>query len=393
MHLSDLSIRNAKASGRPLKLFDGDGLYLLVKPNGARLWRFKYRVAGREKLLSFGSYRDVPLKTARELREEARKLLAAGGDPGVQRKVELTIQGDTFEAVAREWLEMQSKANDARTYIKKKGRFEVFAFPYLGKTPINHIKAPDLLAVLRKIEVRGKHETAHRVRAECAAVFRFAISTGRLERDPSLSLRGALAPVVVTNRPAITDPARIGELMRAIDGYRGHLPTEAALKLLPLTFVRPGELRLSQWPEFDLKASEWRIPAARMKMREQHIVPLSTQAVVLLRELEPLTGSGKYVFPSIRADDRAISDNTLNAALRRLGFTSDEMVSHGFRSMASTCLNEKGWHPDIIELQLAHAERNEVRSAYTRAQRLAERRTMMQAWADYLDSLKNEYQW
>ena len=330
----------------------------------------------------------MPLKLTREQREEARKLLAAGSDPSTQRKVELTVQGDTFAAVALEWLDMQSKAIDARTFIKKKGRFEDFAFPYLGNTPISHIKSPELLALLRKIEVRGKHETAHRVRSECAAVFRFAIATGRLERDPSLSLRGALAPVVVKNRPAITDPIRIGELLRAIDGYRGYLPTEVALKLLPLTFVRPGELRLAQWPEFDLKNAEWRIPAARMKMREQHIVPLSTQAVALLRDLWPLTESGKYVFPSVLSSDRAISDNTLNAALRRLGFTGDEMVSHGFRSMASTCLNEQGWHPDLIELQLAHAERNEVRSAYNRAQRLAERRKMMQAWADYLGTLK-----
>jgi integrase len=213
--------------------------------------------------------------------------------------------------------------------------------------------------------------------------------TARAERDPTVDLRGAIAAVARRNRPAILEPARIGELLRAIQGYRGDVSTEFALRLLPLTFVRPGELRGAQWTEFDLKSAEWRIPPARMKMREQHVVPLSTQAIALLQDLHRLTGDGELVFPSIRSDDRPISDNTINAALRRLGFTGDEMVGHGFRSMASTCLNEQGWHPDLIELQLAHAERNESRGAYNRAQRLHERRKMMQAWADYLDALRD----
>jgi integrase len=245
-----------------------------------------------------------------------------------------------------------------------------------------------VLSVLRRIEERGRHETAHRVRSECGNVFRYAVVTGRAERDPTPDLRGAIAAVVRRNRPAIVEPLRIGELMRAIYGYRGDVATEFALKLLPLTFVRPGELRLALWHEFDLGRAEWRIPGERMKMRELHVVPLATQAVALLKDLHSLTGDGVFVFPSIRSRDRPISDNTVNAALRRLGFGRDEMVAHGFRSMASTCLNEQGWHPDVIELQLAHAERNEVRGAYNRAQRLDERRRMMQTWADYLDTLR-----
>jgi integrase len=346
------------------------------------------RVGGREKLIGFGSYPEVPLKLARERREQARAVVASGGDPSVQRQAEKAARSDTFEAIALEWLEVQSKSLDPRTYEKKKERFEAFVFPYIGSKPITSITAPDVLAVLKRIEARGKHETAHRVRSESGNVFRYAVVTGRAERDPTVDLRGAIAAVVRRNRPAILEPARIGELLRAIHGYRGDVSTEFALKLLPLTFVRPGELRGAEWSEFDLKNGEWRIPAARMKMNEQHIVPLSTQAVALLQDLHTLTGNGELVFPSIRSDDRPISDNTINAALRRLGFAGDEMVGHGFRSMASTCLNEQGWHPDLIELQLAHAERNESRGAYNRAQRLPERRKMMQAWADYLDSLR-----
>lgn len=386
--LTDSAIRRLKPPEKALKLFDGGGLYLLVQPNGARLWRMKYRVDGREKLLSFGQYPDVPLRSARERRDEARRLIAARVDPSAKRKAERAATSDTFEAIAREYLELKSKSLSARTYIKKLGRFEAFAFPFIGKLPITSIAAPQLLAALRRIEERANHETAHRVRAECGEVFRYAIATGRAERDPTGDLRGALAPVVVRNNAAITEPVKIGQLLRAIDGYQGQPATEYALKLLPLVFVRPGELRAAKWTEFDLETAEWRIPGSRMKMREPHIVPLSRQAVALLRDLQPLTGSGRYLFPSLRGGDRPISNNTLNASLRRLGYTGDEMVSHGFRSMASTCLNEQGWHPDLIELQLAHAERNKVRAAYNRATRLAERRKMMQAWADYLDTLR-----
>ncbi len=386
--LTDTAIRNLKPSPKACKLFDGGGLFLLVKPNGARLWRMKYRVDGREKLISFGQYPDVPLKSARERRDEARRQLAAGVDPSAKRQAERAAHADTFEAIAREYLELKAKSLSARTYAKKLGRFEAFAFPYIGKLPIKAITAVQLLTALRRVEERGKHETAHRVRAECGEVFRYAVATGRAERDPTTDLRGALAPVVVRNHPAITEPLKIGQLLRAIDGYEGQPATECAFKLLPLVFVRPSELRCAEWAEIDLESAEWRIPGSRMKMREQHIVPLSRQAVALLRELQPITGAGRYLFPSLRTTERPISNNTLNAALRRLGYSGDEMVSHGFRSMASTCLNEQGWHPDLIELQLAHAERNKVRAAYNRATRLAERRKMMQAWADYLDGLR-----
>jgi integrase len=283
---------------------------------------------------------------------------------------------------------MQQRSLGERTFKKKKQRFEAFAFPYLGKCPIAEIKASDVLTVLKRIEARGKMETAHRVRSDCANVFRYAVISGRAERDPTVDLRGAISAVAKKNRPAIVDPKRIGELMRAIDGYRGDVATEFALRLLPLTFVRPGELRLAEWSEFNLDGAEWRIPASRMKMNELHVVPLSAQAVALLRDLHYSTGDGPLVFPSIRSVNRAISDNTINAALRRMGFPSDEMCAHGFRTMASTCLNEQGWHPDLIELQLAHAERDESRGAYNRAQRLGERRLMMQRWADYLDAIR-----
>jgi integrase len=386
--LTDTVIRTTKPTEKPQKLFDGGGLYLLIKPTGTRLWHLKYRVAGREKLISFGQYPEVSLKQARERRDDARKLIAAKVDPSAKRKAERAAQSDTFEAITREWLDVKAQALDERTRAKRLARFETFVFPHIGKRPISTVTAPDLLSVLKRIEARGKNETAHRVRSESGAIFRYAIATGRAERDPAADLRGALAPVIVRNHPAITEPAKIGGLMRAIHGYSGQPSTEYALKLLPLTFVRPGELRGAEWSEFDLDAAEWRIPAARMKMGEQHVVPLSTQAVEILRELQPLTGGGKYLFPSLRTAARPISNNTLNAALRRLGFSGNEMVSHGFRSMASTCLNEQGWPPDLIELQLAHAERDEVRGAYNRAQRLADRRKMMQSWAGYLDGLR-----
>ena len=388
MKLTDTAVLNSRPGDRPKKLFDGDGLYLFVSTTGHRAWRFKYYIDGKEKHLHFGRYPEISLKAARERRLEARRALETGKDPGVIQKTERAARSETFEVLATEWLDMQRSKLTLKTYENKRERFLAFVFPYLGKRPIADIKALDMLDVLKRIEERGRHETAHRVRSECGNVFRYAVVTGRAERDPTVDLRGAIAAVVRRNRPAIVDPARIGELMRAIAGYRGDASTEFALKLLPLTFVRPGELRLAGWSEFNLKAAEWRIPAARMKMRELHVVPLSSQALALLKDLHVLTGSGRLVFPSIRSKDRPISDNTLNAALRRLGFAGDEMVAHGFRSMASTCLNEQGWHPDLIELQLAHAERNESRGAYNRAQRLPERRRMMQAWADYLDGLR-----
>jgi integrase len=371
-----------------VKLFDGGGLYLLVNPNGSRWWRLKYRIVGKERGLSLGVYPDVPLKLARERRDEARKLIANGVDPSAQRQSDKVAKAHTFEAVAREWLERQKRKLAEVTSIKATWMLEAFVLPELGARPVSEVTAPDLLEVLRKVEARGTYETAHRTKQLCGRIFRYAIATGRAKHDITADLRGALAPIVSVNRAAITEPARIAELLRAIYGYEGQPVTMCALKLAPLTFVRPGELRAAEWSEFDLDAAEWRIPGVRMKMREPHLVPLSRQAVALLRGLQPLTGSGRYVFPSVRTSQRPMSDGTVNAALRRLGYTKDEMTGHGFRALASTCLNEQGWHPDLIELQLAHAERNKVRAAYNRAQRLSERRQMMQAWADHLDALR-----
>lgn len=392
--LSDTSVRAAKRSAKPYKVSDGGGLYLLVNPNGSRWWRLKYRVNGKEKLLSMGVYPDVSLKMARERRDAARRMIVDGRDPSVARQAKRQATCDTFEAVAEEWLAQRvepaggRKALAAVTVSKTKWMLQTFIYPALGSRPIGEIKPPELLLALRKIEKRGLHETAHRAKQRVGQVFRYAVATGRAEHDISASLKGALAPVVSKNHAAIIDPAGIGALLRAIDGYAGQPVTAAALKLAPLTFVRPGELRHAEWPEFDLDAAEWRIPGHRMKMGERHIVPLSSQAVAILRELEPLTGPDGFVFPSIRDANRPMSENTVNAGLRRLGYSREEQTGHGFRSIASTCLNELGYNSDLIELQLAHAERNKVRAAYNRAERLAERRKMMQAWADYLDGLK-----
>jgi integrase len=388
--LTEIAVRALKPRDKPYKAYDERGLYLQVFPAGGRLWRLKYRVAGREKLLALGSYPDVGLKDAREKRDAARKLVAAGVDPSANRRAEKTANANTFEAIGREWIELQRKRLSETTFSRNLRFLEEFLFPAVGRHPIGTVRAQELLAALKRIEADGHHETAHRVRAIAGNVFRYGIATGRAERDPTADLRGALAPVVTTNRAAITDPARIPDLLRAIHAYRGQPATQAALKLAPLTFVRPGELRGAEWSEFNLAGTqpEWRIPGARMKMDEEHVVPLSHQAVAVLREIEPLTGGGKYVFPSLRGAHRPLSANTINAALRTLGYASTDMTGHGFRAMASTCLNEQGFAPDVIELQLAHAERNEVRAAYNRASRMADRRKMMQAWADYLDGLR-----
>ena len=386
--LSEAKIRASRPKERAYKVFDERGLFMLVTPTGGRLWRFRYRMGGLERLLSLGAYPDVPLKRAREKREDARKLVADGIDPSAKRQAERATQVETFEAIAKEWLELQRKSLAAETMDILGTRLKSFLYPYIGTRPIASITAQELLAALRRIEARGKHETAHRVRSLAGRVFRYAVATGRAQHDVAADLKDALAPVKSRNFASVTEPVQVGELLRAIDGYSGQPITALALKLAPLVFVRPGELRGAEWSEFDLKGAEWRIPEARMKMGEQHIVPLSRQAVAILRELHILTGSGRYVFPSLLSAARPISDNTINAALRRLGYGSDEQTGHGFRSMASTLLNEQGFAPDVIELQLAHVERNKVRAAYNRAQRLDERRKMMQAWADYLDGLK-----
>lgn len=391
MPLTDTAIRNAKPGVKPVKLSDEKGLFLLVTPSGGRWWRQKYRFAGKEKLLSFGIYPDIGLKEARQRRDDARKLLAAGVDPSEHRKAYKASRSssavNSFEVVAREWFGKYAPTWAATHGDKIIRRLERDIFPWLGARPIADVTAPELLTVLRRVEGRGAIETAHRAMQNCGQIFRYAIATGRAERDPSADLRGALSPVKPTHHPSITEPKAIGELLRAIEGYNGSLVTKCALKLAPLVFVRPGELRKAEWSEFNLESAEWRIPAARMKMREQHIVPLSKQAVAVLRELNPLTGQGRYVFPGARTNGRPMSENAINAALRRLGYSGNEMTGHGFRSIASTLLNEQGWHRDAIERQLAHAERNAVRAAYNYAEHLQERRKMMQAWSDYLSGL------
>ena len=386
--LSEAQVRTARPLDKAYKLYDGRGLYLRVATSGARLWRFKYHYGGKERLLALGIYPDVSLKRAREKRDEARRMLADGDDPSAQKQEIKAAEVVTFAGVAAEWLGLQRKRFAPATYEKATWTFNDLINPHIGSRPIALITAPELLAMFRLLEKRGKHETAHRAKQRCGQVFRYAIATGRATRDVSLDLRGALAPVVSKNHAAIVEPRKIGALLRAIDGYIGHPTTQAALKLAPLVFLRPGELRKGEWSEVDLESAEWRIPPFRMKMREQHIVPLARQSIDILRDLHAITGRGRYIFPSPQGAERPMSENAVTAALRRMGYSGEEMTWHGFRSLASTSLNEQGWHPDLIELQLAHAERNEVRSAYNRAQRLSERRKMMQQWADHLDTLR-----
>jgi integrase len=386
--LSETRIRAAKSKERPYKLFDARGLFMLVTPAGGRLWRLRYRIGALEKLISLGAYPDVTLKRAREKRDEARRLIADDIDPSAQRKAQRAALLDTFEGVAQEWLALHSKSLSPETLSILGARLNSALYPYLGSRPVAAITAQELLVVLRRIEARGRHETAHRIRALAGRVLRYAVATGRAQHDVAADLKDALAPVKSRNFASVTDPVRVGELMRAIDGYSGYPVTALALKLAPLVFVRPGELRAAEWSEFDLPNAEWRIPAVRMKMKEPHLVPLARQAIAILRDLEPLARGGRYLFPSLRTRDRPMSENTINAALRRLGYSSEEQTGHGFRSMASTLLNEQGFPPDVIELQLAHTERNKVRAAYNKARRLPERRKMMQAWADYLDGLR-----
>jgi len=385
--LSDILIKRAKIADRPYKLTDGGGLYLLVHPRGSKYWRFRYKASGRESTVALGTYPATSLKAARQRRIEMQGVLEAGGVPALVKKRRREAQSNTFEGVAREWLAKQPFST--KTLAKARWTFEDLLFPYIGNRPVSELSAPELLAVVRRLERRGKNETAHRSKQRVGQVIRYAIATGRAVRDPTQDLRGALAPVRVRNRPAITNPREVGELLRAIEGYRGHVSVEMAFKLAPYVFVRPGELRAAEWREIDLEQAQWRIAASRMKMRREHLVPLSTQAVALFREIHLETGAQRYVFPSPRSSTRPLSDNAITSALRRIGYTGDQMTWHGFRAMASTLLNEQGFAPDIIELQLAHVEQNDVRAAYNRALRLQERRQMMQKWADYLDGLRD----
>ncbi|MCE2946124.1 MAG: tyrosine-type recombinase/integrase [bacterium] len=389
MPLTEIAVRNAKADAKPVKLFDGGGLFLLVTPEGGKRWRLKYRAAGKEKLLALGVYPDVSLKQARTRRDDARRLLAEGTDPGEQRKADKASReeraANSFEAVAREWLEKKRPNLAPASHVNIARRLEAHLFPWLGAVPVADVTARKLLDCARLVEARGHHGEAHRIVQEAGKVMRYAIATGRAERDPSRDLKGALTAPKGSNHPAVTDPRAVGDLLRALHGYKGTFEVASALRLAPLVFVRPGELRMAEWTEFDLEAGEWRIPAARMKMGEAHIVPLSTQAIAILRDLKPVSGRGRFVFPSMRNRDCPMGENTINAALRRLGYSRTQ-TGHGFRAMASTLLNEQGWPADAIERQLAHIERNGVRAAYNRAEYLPERRKMMQAWADYLDA-------
>lgn len=393
MTLTDTAIRKAAPRDKPYKLSDGGGMYLEVMPSGAKYWRLKYRMAGKEKRFALGVYPVVSLASARQGREEARKLLVQGVDPSAARqeakqaKAEvIAMAADTFETVGREWMGRQEVAEV--TANKTRWILETFLFPEIGSRPISEITPRELLAALRKVEESGKLETAKRAKIKAGQIFRYAMLEGKVKTDPTTSLRGALKPPKNRHHAAITDPVQVGELLRAIDGFTGQPVTLAALKLAPLVFVRPGELRQAEWTEIDLDGAMWRIPPERMKMNAAHLVPLSKQVLMILRELHPLTGTGRYVFPGLRSASRPISENTVNAALRRLGYSNDEMTGHGFRSLAATRLNEMGWNPDAIERQLAHAESNKVRDAYTHAaQYLSERKRMMQAWADYLDAL------
>ena len=391
MPLSNTSIRTAKPDIKPRKLYDERGLFLLISPKGGKWWRLKYRFDGKEKLLSLGVYPDVSLKQARERRDDARKLIADGVNPSENRKATKSARadraGNSFEVLAREWFSKYSKNWGDDHCQRVMRRLERDIFPWIGKTPVSQVIAPELLKVLQRIENRGALETAHRALGDCGEIMRYAIATGRAEHDISGDLRGALPPSRGKHLAAVTDPAQVAEMLRAMDGYKGTLMVRCALRLAPLVFVRPGELRKAEWKDIDLDKAEWRFIVT--KTGTQHIVPLSRQAVETLQELYPLTGEGSYVFPSVRTSERPMSDNTILAALRRMGIAKDEMTGHGFRAMARTILDEVlGVRPDFIEHQLAHAVRDPNGRAYNRTAHLPERKEMMQQWADYLDNLK-----
>jgi integrase len=393
MGLTDMFIRNVR-SDKPTgqKHSDGDGMYLLVTPR-SKFWRFDYRYLGKRKTLALGVYPDVTLAQARARCLEARKLIAEGVDPGqAKREVKqerMFAATQTFEVVAWLWLEKTAATRAATTRIKVIGWLQKDVFPYLGSLPVANITPRDVLVCIQRMETRGVHESAHRVKQICGQILRFAVATGLADRDVTSDLKGALTVPIRRNYAAITEPKPAGELMRAIFGYTGHAYATAALKLSALLFVRPGELRAAEWAEMDLDDALWRIPGSKMKMRNDHLVPLSKQALALLRELERMTGDGKYVFPSIRSDDRCMSENTVSAALRSLGYAKEVMTAHGFRAMARTMLDEVlEERVDLIEHQLAHAVIDPNGRAYNRTAHLPGRRLMMQRWADYLDQLR-----
>lgn len=413
--LTDAAIRKAKPGEKPRKLSDGAGLYLELQPSGARWWRLKYRIGGKEKRLSLGTYPAVTLADARRRRDEARAQVAAGTDPSEVRKatkeaqahaqVRATLQAageplpGTFEAVARDWLRLVHEPKvSARYALRSRIQLDRDVIPWIGTMPARDVSAPVVLDLLRKVAARDALDTAHRVKQTIGLVMRYAIATGHADRDPTPDLREALPTPIKRHFSAILEPRRVGELLRAVDAYTGQPGTRAALQLAALTFQRPGNVRTMQWAHLDLDGCTWSIPAAEMKRSKQdketgapHLVPLARQALVILRELQPLTGSGALVFPGLRGRDRPISDMTLNAAMRRLGFGPDEMTAHGFRAMARTVIREQlpDIDPEWIEAQLAHGKKGPLGMAYDRAQYMAQRRQMMQTWADYLDRLRD----
>lgn len=395
MALTDTFVKQVKHTGKTAgdKYADGKSMYLLVKVAG-KYWRMDYAHADKRKTLALGVYPAVSLAEARKGRDKARKLLAQGIDPSTakqeDRQAAAAASANTFELVAREWLDKTEPERAAITHLKVKTWLEKDAFPFIGAMPISAIKPRDVLdKVVRKVEERGAIDTAHRVKQLCGQVFRYAVATGRAERDVTQDLQGALSKPMSANFAAITEPKQAGELLRSIFAYTGHPCTVAALKLSPLVFVRPGELRQAEWAEIDLEAAEWRIPASKMKMRLDHLVPLSTQAVEILRSVQPITGHGQYVFPSLRTGARPMSENTINAALRGMGYAKEVHSAHGFRAMARTILDEVlGERVDLIEHQLAHAVKDANGRAYNRTAHLPARRVMMQRWGDYLDKLR-----
>lgn len=392
--LSDTAVRNAKPKDKTYTLGDGDGMYLEVMPNGSRFWRMAYRQTnGKTNRLTFGKYPEVTLAEARARRLAARKLLDQGIDPARAKREEKQSKAvaatHTFEAVARAWLGKTAADRASSTQDKNTAWLERNIFPTIGALPISTIKPKDVLAALHVIEARGAIESAHKIKQLCGQVFRFAVASGLAERDVTTDLRGALSAVPQAHYAAITEPKKAGELLRSIHAYSGHPYAVAALKLAPLVFVRPGELRTAEWCEMDLDAAEWRIPGSKMKMGQDHIVPLATQAVELLWTVHAMTGHGKFVFPSVRTGARCMSENTINAALRGMGFSKAVMTGHGFRAMARTIMDEElGERVDLIEHQLAHAVKDPNGRAYNRTAHLPARRSMMQRWADYLDKVR-----
>ena len=394
MALTDTFVRQVKHSGAPAgdKHSDGQGLFLLVKDAG-KYWRMSYRFIGKQKTLALGVYPAISLAKARQRRDKARELLADGIDPSQSKRDEkqakATAASHTFEIVARRWLAKTVATRATTTQEKVTNWLQKDVFPFIGSMPISTIKPLDVLSTVQKMETRGAVDSAHRVKQICGQVLRYGVATGLLERDVTADLKGALSVIPKVNYAAITEPKQAGALMRSIFAYTGHPFAVAALKLSPLVFVRPGELRAAEWTEIDLVAAEWRIPGEKMKMRIDHLVPLSVQATEILRNLQTITGHGKYVFPSIRAGERCMSENTINAALRSMGYSKEIMTGHGFRAMARTIMDEVlGERVDLIEHQLAHAVKDPNGRAYNRTAHLPARRVMMQRWADYLDKLR-----